>query len=90
MARSSMDLKRGLKKVSPDRISLITVASLWLIREAWFIFVTQKLINKLMSRNYYDFKFSDNLRTDRSKNDLNKDQLFNDPEFEDIGRIGIV
>jgi hypothetical protein len=33
------------------------------VRELIFIYTVQKLVNKLMSRNYYDFKVSENAGT---------------------------
>lgn len=40
--------------------ALVAILLLYsLVREAYFIYSTQKLMNKLMSRNYQDFQMSE-------------------------------
>ena len=61
----------------------------WMAREVWFFYVTHKLINKLMSKNYYDFKLSENIGKE-SKVEVLPPETVYDGGFEEMNRIGIL
>lgn len=42
-----------------DSVTLL-VATLWMLREVFHAWNTHKLLNKLMSRSYYDFQLAEN------------------------------
>lgn len=42
-----------------DNVTLLVIG-LWLLREVYHTWNTHKLLNKLMSRSYYDFQLAEN------------------------------
>lgn len=56
----------------------LIVTTIWLVREAYHTWNTHRLLNKLMSRSYYDFKLAENNGT------LEKTTPVHNPTPEDL------
>jgi hypothetical protein len=53
--------------LSFEHVVIVFLAGYTLVRELFFHYTVQKLINKLMSRNYQEFKYTDGFKSVESK-----------------------
>lgn len=59
------------------------------LREIWNAIVMHRMINKIMSRNYADFQYSNNVG--RIKNEVAPQKVYDPEDAEDLGALtGII
>lgn len=68
--------------MSDTKVVLISMAYC-VVREVYFMWQTNKLLNKLMSRNYYDFQVSDQVGMEKPLQPIRMP----DVPFEDYGTL---
>lgn len=68
---------------------IVALLAFILFREVWFTVVTHRMINKLMSRDYRDFKLAE--QTGTIRNEVSKPKYDDPQDAEDLGALsGII
>jgi hypothetical protein len=64
----------------------IVLASVFLLSNVFWAYQCQSLINKLMSRNYHEFKVADLQKTEKEKK-IKRDPSFNTDEMGQLDEL---